>query len=224
MAQPAFDPSVSLEDLRAAMAEFVREREWQRFHTPRNLLLAMTGEVGELAEIFQWRGEVPPGLPGWEEKDKVRPAAEAPSAGPHHARTSRHHTAPHPARTTLQVHLGEELSDVLLYLIRLADICGVDLPTAAIRKMQLNGRKYPVEKARGRADKYTQYATASEAATTAAAGAAAGVGAGAAVATADSAAATAVAAPAAVSWKPLLATAGAFAGIAVVSLLLKRAR
>ena len=40
------------------------EREWDQFHTPRNLALALTGEVGELCEIFQWKGEVEPGLPG----------------------------------------------------------------------------------------------------------------------------------------------------------------
>ena len=69
------------------------------------------GEVGELSEIFQWRGEVPKGLPNWKEEDKV--------------------------------HLGEELSDVLLYLVRLSDICGIDLGKAALRKVGLNAIKYP---------------------------------------------------------------------------------
>ena len=53
---------------------------------------------------------------------------------------------------------GEELSDVLLYLIRLADACGVDLPAAALSKMKANGVKYPVERAFGTAAKYTQLA------------------------------------------------------------------
>ena len=70
------------------------------------------GEVGELSEIFQWKGEVPRGLPDWEEEEKV--------------------------------HLGEELSDVLLYLVRLSDICGIDLGKAALRKVDLNALKYPV--------------------------------------------------------------------------------
>jgi len=60
------------EVLRRAQAAFAVERDWEQFHTPRNLLLAMVGEVGELSEIFQWRGECAPGLPGWLE------------AGPHH--------------------------------------------------------------------------------------------------------------------------------------------
>lgn len=70
------------------------------------------GEIGELSEIFQWKGEVPKGLPDWKEEEKV--------------------------------HLGEELSDVLLYLVRLSDICGIDLGRAALRKVELNALKYPV--------------------------------------------------------------------------------
>lgn len=70
--------------------------------------------MGELSEIFQWRGEVERGLPDWKEEDKV--------------------------------HLGEELSDVLLYLVRLSDACGVDLGKAALRKLELNAIKYPAPK------------------------------------------------------------------------------
>lgn len=76
--------------------------------------MLQVGEVGELSEIFQWKGEVPRGLPGWE------------------------------ARQT--EHLGEELADVLLYLVRLSDMCGVDLGKAALRKIGLNAMKYPVGK------------------------------------------------------------------------------
>lgn len=68
--------------------------------------------MGELSEIFQWKGEVPKGLPDWKEDEKE--------------------------------HLGEELSDVLLYLVRLSDMCGIDLGKAALRKVQLNAIKYPV--------------------------------------------------------------------------------
>uniref|UniRef100_A0A803LZK7 dCTP pyrophosphatase 1 n=1 Tax=Chenopodium quinoa TaxID=63459 RepID=A0A803LZK7_CHEQI len=48
--------SVSLEDLKLKMADFAKERDWDQFHSPRNLLLALVGEVGELSEIFQWKG------------------------------------------------------------------------------------------------------------------------------------------------------------------------
>lgn len=103
---------VTLDLLTKKMDDFSKERDWERFHSPRNLLLALVGEVGELSEIFQWKGEVPKGLPDWKEEEKE--------------------------------HLGEELSDVLLYLVRLSDICGIDLGKAAIRKVELNALKYPV--------------------------------------------------------------------------------
>ncbi|XP_042513609.1 dCTP pyrophosphatase 1-like [Macadamia integrifolia] len=114
---------VTLEELKKKMADFARERDWDQFHSPRNLLLALVGEVGELSEIFQWKGEVPKGLPDWKEEEKE--------------------------------HLGEELSDVLLYLVRLSDICGVDLGKAALRKVQLNAIKYPVKFCKGSSEKYT---------------------------------------------------------------------
>ncbi|CAA7023712.1 unnamed protein product [Microthlaspi erraticum] len=103
---------VSLETLSKKMDDFAKARDWEKYHSPRNLLLAMVGEVGELSEIFQWKGEVARGLPDWKEEEKV--------------------------------HLGEELSDVLLYLVRLSHVCGVDLGKAALRKLELNAIKYPV--------------------------------------------------------------------------------
>lgn len=123
---PAAGGGVTIEDLQLKMAEFSRERNWDQFHSPRNLLLALVGEVGELSEIFQWKGEVPKGLPDWNAAEKE--------------------------------HLGEELSDVLLYLVRLADICEVDLGEAALRKVKKNGLKYPVERCKGSSKKYTQLA------------------------------------------------------------------
>ncbi|KAL5987260.1 hypothetical protein ACLOJK_038422 [Asimina triloba] len=109
---PRASRGVSLEELREKLAEFAREREWEQFHSPRNLLLALVGEVGELSEIFQWKGEVGRGLPNWSSSEKE--------------------------------HLEEELSDVLLYLVRLADVCGLDLGRAALTKIVKNARKYPV--------------------------------------------------------------------------------
>ncbi len=85
-------------------------------------IVLQVGEVGELSEIFQWKGEVPRGLADWNEADKE--------------------------------HLGEELSDVLLYLVRLADVCDVDLGEAALRKLQKNAVKYPVQVCKGPSKKY----------------------------------------------------------------------
>lgn len=47
-----------------------------------------------------------------------------------------------------------EMADVLLYLVRLADVLDIDLAAAARRKIAINAERYPVERARGRADKY----------------------------------------------------------------------
>ncbi len=54
----------------------------------------------------------------------------------------------------LRARLEEECADVLLYLLLIAEKAGIDLAEAAARKIELNARKYPVEKAKGRADKY----------------------------------------------------------------------
>lgn len=121
----AWKGDLRLEDLRKMQLKFAKDRDWNQFHSPRNLLLALVGEVGEVSELFQWKGEVPCGLPEWTEKEKE--------------------------------NLGDELSDVLLYLIRLSDVCAVDLEKAVIRKYSKNEAKYPVEKCRGSSKKYTEY-------------------------------------------------------------------
>ncbi|CAN6545024.1 unnamed protein product [Malus baccata var. baccata] len=122
--------NVTLDLLKNKMAEFAKARNWDQFHSPRNLLLALVCEVGELSEIFQWKGEVPKGLPDWKEEEKQ--------------------------------HLGEELSDVLLYLVRLSDICGVDLGKAALRKVELNAIKYPVSQKQSQTTTTTATATNEE--------------------------------------------------------------
>jgi len=124
---PAGGEALTLAQLRDELRDFAAERDWQQFHTPRNLCLALTGEVGELAECFQWRGdaECAPGLPAWTAAEKA--------------------------------HLGDEIADCLLYLIRLADRSGVDLADAALRKLQKNRDKYPKEQCKGSAAKYTAY-------------------------------------------------------------------
>ncbi|XP_037545770.1 glutamyl-tRNA(Gln) amidotransferase subunit B, mitochondrial [Nematolebias whitei] len=72
----AFSPGPSMEDLRRMQAEFTDERDWNQFHQPRNLLLAMVGEVGEVSELFQWKGEVAEGLPDWTESEREQLAHE----------------------------------------------------------------------------------------------------------------------------------------------------
>ena len=93
------------------MRQFTAERDWNRFHDPKSVLLALVGEVGELAELFQW---LPAGA-----------AAKLAAAEP------------------LRTRAGEEMSDVLLYLILLADVLGIDLAEAALAKLDDNARRYP---------------------------------------------------------------------------------
>jgi dCTP diphosphatase len=100
-----------LEILRARMRQFADDRDWGGFHDPKSVLLALVGEVGELAELFQWL-----------------PAAEA-----------RELAQNEPLRT----RVGEEMADVLLYLVLLADVVGIDLAAAAQAKMDDSERRFP---------------------------------------------------------------------------------
>ncbi|KAK6967652.1 dCTP pyrophosphatase 1 [Biomphalaria glabrata] len=116
---------LSLEDVRKMNENFIKERNWDQFHSPRNVLLAIVGEVGELSEIFQWKGEVSEGLPELTEDERK--------------------------------HVGEEISDIFIYLVDFASRCHIDLSKAVIAKMAANAKKYPVDKAYGQANKYTDY-------------------------------------------------------------------
>lgn len=114
---------VDAEPLAQALRRFAAERDWEQFHSPKNLVMALTGEVGELAEVFQWMSEA----------DSKEAARDPRTAQP----------------------VREELADVLLYLVRTADVLGVDLNAAVTEKLRANAEKYPVEAARGTSRKYT---------------------------------------------------------------------
>eukprot|EP00755_Sulcionema_specki_P013364 Sspe_Gene.53810::Locus_29711_Transcript_1_2_Confidence_0.750_Length_633::g.53810::m.53810/K16904/DCTPP1; dCTP diphosphatase len=125
MAHP-WSPS-SLESIRRDLERFAQERGWEQHHTPRNLVFALQGEVSELAEIFQWKGDVagaPVGLSGWSEAEKK--------------------------------HVAQELSDVLLYTVRMADRCGIDLAAAVTQKLEKNARKYPADVCMARSQHYSK--------------------------------------------------------------------
>ncbi|MDD2833298.1 MAG: nucleotide pyrophosphohydrolase [Methylotenera sp.] len=59
--------------------------------------------------------------------------------------------------TEAKAQVGQELSDTFVYLLRIAEVCGIDLIEAANKKIDLNAKKYPVEKCKGSNAKYTQY-------------------------------------------------------------------
>ncbi|MCC7199077.1 MAG: nucleotide pyrophosphohydrolase [Gammaproteobacteria bacterium] len=117
------DTLADLEDLKQRLRSFVAERDWAKFHSPKNLAMALSVEVAELVEQFQW-------------------LTEAESAGLDDARRRR---------------IEDELADVLVYLVRLADQLDVDLLAVTARKLQDNARKYPADQVRGQARKYDEY-------------------------------------------------------------------
>lgn len=113
----------SLESLQQRLREFARERDWDQFHSPKNLAMALIAEAAELVEHFQWLTE-----------------AQSTQLPPEKLR-----------------EVEQELADVFLYLLRLADKLKVDLLAAAAHKIDLNARKYPADKVRGSSKKYTEY-------------------------------------------------------------------
>lgn len=180
--------NTGLEELRSALAGFAAERDWGRFHSPRNLVLALVGEV-RAASFLRTPG--PPAAPGQTAADAAAPH-DAAAAAPHAAavwpprrsascqRSSngvwwltapaaglrRHAAMPQAAAdagcapacactcrrgevapglpdfsAADKAHVGQEMSDVLLYLVRLADVCGVDLGRAVLDKLEHNARK-----------------------------------------------------------------------------------
>lgn len=109
-------------ELTGKLRRFADEREWEQFHSPKNLATALTVEASEVLEHFQWLTET----------------------------QSRKLSAKKRSEVAL------ELADVLLYLVRLSDQLDINLLEAANRKIRINAKKYPPEKARGSARKYTE--------------------------------------------------------------------
>jgi dCTP diphosphatase len=118
------DPTTTLADLKTRVLAFARERDWEQFHAPKNLSMALAAEAGELMEHFLW-------------------------------------TTPEQSVAVVQDpakrrKIEDELADVVIYALEFANIAGMDVAGAIERKMADNARKYPVEKSRGRSDKYTE--------------------------------------------------------------------
>lgn len=110
-----------LTKLQHDLAEFASERDWDKFHSPKNLSMAMSVEAGELVEIFQWLTE-------------------------EDSRSLSHKQ---------QLRAEEEIADVFLYLLRIADKLNVDLIQIAKNKIAINAEKYPVEACYSSAAKYS---------------------------------------------------------------------
>lgn len=102
---------VTLEDLIQRLRDFAAARDWEPYHTPKNLVMALSGEVGELTSLFQWL--TPDEAKAWRDDP------------------------------TLEANVLDEIADVTLYLVRLADVLGLDLFAAANAKIDRNELRFP---------------------------------------------------------------------------------
>lgn len=109
--------------IRKQVRQFVVERDWDQFHSPKNLSMALIVEAAELVEHFQWLTE--------EQSCDLSPAKLA--------------------------EVEQELADIQVYLISLAEKLKLDLVSAVEKKLVLNAAKYPADQVRGSSKKYTEY-------------------------------------------------------------------
>ncbi len=119
------DQKTTLAEVKDWVSRFSKERDWEQFHHPKDLGLALVCEVGELLEIFRYKNH-----------EEIRERLGNP-----------------------EVHreLAHELADCFWLILRLADVCGVDLSDSLQEKLRLAAEKYPIDLAYGRSDKYTVY-------------------------------------------------------------------
>lgn len=118
------DGNTTIHELKTRVLAFARERDWEQFHSPKNLSMALAAEAGELMEHFLWST-----------------SEQSSSLGQDKAKRAK---------------IADELADVVIYALEFANITGLDVAASIEAKMAANAKKYPVEKARGRADKYTE--------------------------------------------------------------------
>jgi dCTP diphosphatase len=100
-----------LAELSTRLRAFAAARDWERFHTPKNLLLALAGEVGELAAELQWLSDQEADPSVWDEG--------------------------------LRARVTDEVADVMIYLARFADVCGINPVAAAHDKIHRNENRFP---------------------------------------------------------------------------------
>ncbi|MCD6045510.1 MAG: hypothetical protein K0R48_673 [Gammaproteobacteria bacterium] len=116
---------IETDKLKKILAHFADIRDWKKYHSPKNLSMAIAAEAGELLEIFQWMSE------------------------------SESLTIQHFSEVKEKVSF--ELADIVLYIIRIADLLDINLNESLYNKIAVNNDKYPADKVKGCAKKYTQY-------------------------------------------------------------------
>lgn len=108
------DATTSINELKEMVRQFINERNWEKYHTPRNIAVSVTLEAAELLEHFQWS---PPAEDAIDQK-------------------KRH-------------EIGEEMADVMAYLLSLANVLDIDIASTMKEKMKKNRSKYPAEQFQG---------------------------------------------------------------------------
>ncbi len=111
-------------ELLKELLRFRKERDWEQFHTPKDIAISLSIEASELLEWFQWQ---------------------------------THQQIEQKLQSEKREQLEDEVADVAVYLSYLCHDLGISLNDAVTKKMHKNAAKYPTEKVKGRADKYTEY-------------------------------------------------------------------
>ncbi len=119
------DRDARIAELKQRVLAFAHARDWEQFHSPKNLSMALAAEAAELMENFLW----------------MSPEDSRSAVG---------------ADARRREMIEDELADVVIYALQFANQTGIDVAAAIAAKMAKNALKYPVEKARGRSDKYTE--------------------------------------------------------------------
>lgn len=111
-------------ELKHRLLNFRAQRDWEKFHKPKELVISLLIEATELLQLFQWKTDA--------EVNAMLEAAD-------------------------RERIHDEVADVAVYLEYLCHDLNIDLEDAVAKKLLKNEAKYPVEKVKGKAKKYSEY-------------------------------------------------------------------
>lgn len=103
---------MDIKAIQKQLSDFADERDWNQFHNPKNLAMALSVEASELVEIFQWLTP--------EQAELIMDSSES-------------------------EHVKEEMADVMIYLLRLADKLDINLEGAIADKIIKNSKKHSLD-------------------------------------------------------------------------------
>ena len=117
---------INIKALQQRLCQFDQERDWQQFHSLKNLAISVSCEVGELLELFQWRNQ----------QQIISQAQSNPQ---------------------FKQSISHEMADIIMYMVRICDQLGINLNQAIEEKCAINQQRYPQERVKGSAKKYSEY-------------------------------------------------------------------